>query len=46
LRRHHKVIGRIGGIMLILIGLAEVTGAWHAFVLWLQTHVPVTTAPF
>jgi cytochrome c-type biogenesis protein len=46
LRRHHKAIGRIGGIMLILIGLAEVTGAWHAFVLWLQTHVPVTTAPF
>jgi cytochrome c-type biogenesis protein len=46
LRRHHKVIGRVGGILLILIGLAEITGAWHAFVLWLQTHVPVTTAPF
>lgn len=46
LRRHHKAIGRIGGVLLILIGLAEVTGAWHAFVLWLQTHVPVTTAPF
>jgi cytochrome c-type biogenesis protein len=46
LRRHHKAIGRVGGILLILIGLAEVTGAWHAFVLWLQTHVPVTTAPF
>jgi cytochrome c-type biogenesis protein len=46
LRRHHTVIGRIGGIMLILIGLAEVTGAWQSFVLWLQTHVPVTTAPF
>jgi cytochrome c-type biogenesis protein len=46
LRRHHRVIGRVGGILLILIGLAEITGAWHAFVLWLQTHVPVTTAPF
>ncbi|MGA2968792.1 MAG: cytochrome c biogenesis protein CcdA [Acidimicrobiales bacterium] len=46
LRRHHTLIGRIGGIMLILIGLAEITGAWQSFVLWLQTHVPVTTAPF
>ena len=25
--------------MLILIGIAEVTGAWQAFVLWLQVHV-------
>lgn len=46
LRRHHTLIGRIGGIMLILIGLAEITGAWQSFILWLQTHVPVTTAPF
>lgn len=44
LRRHHKVIGRIGGILLILIGIAEVTGAWHAFVLWLQVHVPSSSA--
>lgn len=40
LRRHQKLIGRIGGAMLILIGIAEVTGAWQAFVLWLQVHVP------
>ncbi len=46
LRRHHRMIGRVGGILLIVIGLTEITGAWHAFVLWLQTHVPVTTAPF
>jgi cytochrome c-type biogenesis protein len=46
LRRHHQMIGRIGGVLLILIGVAEMTGAWHSFVLWLQTHVPVTTAPF
>ena len=45
LRRHHKVIGVVGGLMLILIGVAEVTGVWHAFVLWLQTHVPATNAP-
>jgi cytochrome c-type biogenesis protein len=46
LRRHHKAVGRIGGVLLILIGLAEVTGAWNAFVLWLQIHVPATNAPF
>jgi cytochrome c-type biogenesis protein len=46
LRRHHRVIGRVGGILLILIGLAEVTGEWHTFVLWLQVHVPATNAPF
>jgi cytochrome c-type biogenesis protein len=43
LRRHQRLIGRIGGVMLILIGIAEVTGAWHAFVLWLQVHVPSST---
>ncbi len=44
LRRHHLLIGRIGGIMLILIGVAEISGAWHAFVLWLQVHFPATNA--
>ena len=43
LRRHSKIIGRIGGTMLILIGIAEVTGVWHSFVLWLQVHVPSGT---
>ena len=46
LRRHHKAIGRVGGVLLILIGVAEVSGVWHAFVLWLQIHVPATNAPF
>lgn len=44
LRRHAKVIGRVGGVMLILIGVAEVSGAWHTFVLWLQVHLPASTA--
>jgi cytochrome c-type biogenesis protein len=43
LRRHNRAIGRVGGILLILIGIAIVTGAWNAFVLWLQVHVPSTT---
>ncbi|MGB8196107.1 MAG: cytochrome c biogenesis protein CcdA [Acidimicrobiales bacterium] len=46
LRRHQRVIGRIGGLMLITIGVLEVTGTWHTFVLWLQDHFPATGAPF
>lgn len=44
LRRHQKAIARVGGILLILIGIAEATGAWESFVLWLQIHVPSTTS--
>lgn len=44
LRRHAKVIGRIGGLLLIIIGLCEVTGLWHTFVLWLQVHFPSSTS--
>lgn len=44
LRRHAKIIGRIGGLLLIVIGICEVTGLWHAFVLWLQIHFPSSTS--
>ncbi len=44
LRRHHRVIGQVGGVMLILIGVAEVSGAWQSFVVWLQVHFPATNA--
>lgn len=44
LRRHSKIIGRVGGLMLIVIGVLEVTGAWHVFVLWLQVHFPASSA--
>lgn len=40
LRRHQRAIGRIGGAMLIVIGILEVTGAWNSFVIWLQVHFP------
>ena len=40
LRRHGRVIGLVGGVLLILIGIAEVTGAWNSFVIWLQIHLP------
>ncbi len=44
LRRHQRVIGRFGGLMLIAIGVFEMTGTWHSFVLWLQTHIPSSSA--
>jgi cytochrome c-type biogenesis protein len=46
LRRHQRTIGRIGGMLLIVIGVLEVTGEWHTFVLWLQVHYPASGAPF
>jgi cytochrome c-type biogenesis protein len=46
LRRHQRAIGRIGGVLLITIGVLEVTGEWNTFVIWLQVHFPSSTAPF
>lgn len=43
LRRHAKAVGVVGGVLLIAIGIAEVTGLWSSFVVWLQVHVPSTT---
>jgi cytochrome c-type biogenesis protein len=43
LKGHMQLIGRIGGLFLILIGIAEVSGLWHIWVTWLQIHFPSTT---
>ncbi|MEV4490910.1 cytochrome c biogenesis protein CcdA [Micromonospora coxensis] len=40
-RRNSRWVTRIGGALLILIGLALVTGGWQNFVIWLQTTVGV-----
>jgi cytochrome c-type biogenesis protein len=37
-RRHARLITRIGGVMLIAVGLLEVTGAWQSAINWLQVH--------
>jgi cytochrome c-type biogenesis protein len=37
-RRHGRLITTIGGLMLIAVGVLEVTGAWQAAVTWLQVH--------
>jgi cytochrome c-type biogenesis protein len=44
LRSHATLIGRIGGMFLITIGVLEVSGAWHAFVVWLQVNFPSSNA--
>ena len=35
-RRHHQWITRIGGLMLMTIGLLLVTGGWSVFINWLR----------
>ncbi len=37
-RRHARLIMRVGGLMLIAVGVLEVTGAWAAAISWLQVH--------
>jgi len=37
-RRHARLITRIGGGLLVLVGVLEVTGAWTAALTWLKVH--------
>jgi cytochrome c-type biogenesis protein len=37
-RRNARLITRIGGLLLIVVGLLEVTGAWSSAMTWLQVH--------
>lgn len=41
IRRNSRWVTRVGGVMLILVGLALVTGAWSEFVTWLRVTVGV-----
>lgn len=36
LRRHTRVIQIVGGVLLILVGLALVTGVWNDFISWVR----------
>ena len=40
-RRNSRWVTRIGGVLLILVGLALMTGAWTEFVNWLRATVGV-----
>ena len=37
-RRHAQLIARIGGGLLVLVGVLEVSGAWTSALLWLKLH--------
>jgi len=37
-KRNARLVTRIGGVMLIALGLVEVSGAWTAVIAWLHTH--------
>ena len=37
-RRHARLITRIGGLLLVAVGVLEVTGAWSSAMLWLKVH--------
>jgi cytochrome c-type biogenesis protein len=37
-KRNARMVTRIGGAMLVAVGLLEVTGAWTSAITWLHTH--------
>jgi cytochrome c-type biogenesis protein len=39
IRQHNNVVTWVGGMLLVLVGLALATGLWHDFVTWLQASV-------
>jgi cytochrome c-type biogenesis protein len=44
-KQHYQAVMRIGGGMLVVVGLLLVTGSWNHLVVWLQNLVPGYTAP-
>jgi len=44
-RRNSQWVTRAGGALLVLTGLALVTGAWDVFIDWLRVAVPGVVAP-
>lgn len=43
IRRHQAGITRIGGLMLVVVGVLLVTGGWDLAVNWIQIHLVSTT---
>ena len=38
-RRHSRWVTRIGGALLVLVGVALITGGWASFIIWLRATV-------
>lgn len=45
MRRHVRALQRVGGTMLVAMGLLLATGAWGAFVAWLRGPIGAYTLP-
>lgn len=45
LRRHSRRAATVGGLMLILLGVAQVFGMWHDVVRWMQDILPTVDLP-
>jgi cytochrome c-type biogenesis protein len=37
-KRNARMVSRIGGALLVIVGLLEVTGAWTSAIVWLKQH--------
>jgi cytochrome c-type biogenesis protein len=44
-RRHTVALLRIGGALLVVIGVLEVTGTWASLVQWIQDHASTARLP-
>jgi cytochrome c-type biogenesis protein len=44
-KRNARLVTRVGGFMLVALGLVEVTGAWTAVIAWMHTHWFETYVP-
>ena len=38
LRRHARLVTRLGGALLVVVGALELSGAWTTALIWLQVH--------
>jgi cytochrome c-type biogenesis protein len=37
-KRNGRLVSRIGGVLLVAVGLLEATGGWTSVIVWLHTH--------
>lgn len=44
-KRHHRALQRVGGAILVIIGLMMATGAWNALMSWVQSTLPTYELP-
>jgi cytochrome c-type biogenesis protein len=37
-KRNARMVSRLGGVLLVIVGVLEVSGAWTAAIIWLKDH--------